>query len=86
MNGKAELSEQDFIPSLQDWIIDALRYKSKQVDIQTGMEMAAPPCVYTSDSLVSNELHTGLINGMEKLINVDQHLKDWHPGVSTKIS
>jgi hypothetical protein len=55
-----------------DWLIAALRFKSKEA-LPGSFRTAATPGVYFADMMVKEGSHSR---------EVEEYLKDWQPGVS----
>lgn len=77
---RQECYEQGFTSSMFDWMIDALHFKAKSKEADTGIQMSPPPCVFHSDSLINEDLQSRLIEGFCGLMKIDQKFYDWHPG------
>lgn len=77
---RQECTAQGFTPSMFDWMMGALHFKSKSKDEKTGIQMSPPPSVFHSDTLINKSLQTRLNENFCGLMKVDQKFYDWHPG------
>ncbi|KAJ2968094.1 hypothetical protein NUW54_g13319 [Trametes sanguinea] len=67
------------------YLFDELRYLTTQRDGVTGISPTTIPMVYESPTLISPELKASVRSLAEKLENVPDEEKDWHPGSNQQV-
>ncbi|CAF3644890.1 unnamed protein product [Rotaria sp. Silwood1] len=81
---KKETLEQNLLTVKQiDYVLDELEYYNS---IRDGtMEMSSVDGVWQSDELIPNHIKKSLITYVNKLENIPENEKDWHPGTNKQI-
>ncbi|KAI9061577.1 hypothetical protein FKP32DRAFT_1575681 [Trametes sanguinea] len=67
------------------YLFDELRYLTTQRDGMTGISPTTIPMVYESPTLIFPELKASVRSLAEKLENVPDEEKDWHPGSNQQV-
>ncbi|KAF8587909.1 hypothetical protein K439DRAFT_1385260 [Ramaria rubella] len=81
---RKEAYEQDITPSMFDFLLAELHWFSGECDPETGIEHAAVPGVFHSDSLVCSDDRDALRTGSNSLVATSRY-KDWHPGSDEQV-
>ncbi|KAH9887386.1 hypothetical protein C8Q73DRAFT_657144 [Cubamyces lactineus] len=66
-------------------LFDQLRYVASQRDHETGTTPTTIPMVYEASTLIPAPLKSGIRNLANKLENVPDDQKDWHPGSNNQV-
>ncbi|KAJ7283224.1 hypothetical protein C8J57DRAFT_1291802 [Mycena rebaudengoi] len=72
-------------PNMINYVLTELSGYARLCDTERGIENGCFDAIWYSDRLISTQVSTDLRSAITELEDVDENLKDWHPGSNDQV-